>query len=1279
MAFGDIINTSTLTQTFDDEFNSFASSADGSTGLWRTTLMNDDRTLGSNGEEEYYSDSSVGVNPFTLGNGVLTIQAAPAAAGSNALNLPYTSGVITTEDSFNQLYGYFEIDAKMPAGQGLWPAFWLLPASGAWPPELDAFEVLGNDPTTLYFSTHSNDQATQGTTLKVANVSSGYNLYGVMWGPQTVELYINNVEVASMPTPADMNVPMYMLANLAVGGYWPGDPNSSTAFPADMDINYVRAYAYPGTTGGTVYDTTAAENIGTAAVAPVITLPSTATVPADVTTALGGVSFSSNWPGGFFTVQIGDTSGDLSTSATTDVFTSGEGSDYLTLSGNLAPLNAALASLTYDGSGNEYIWITVTDPQGLTSTSHIALSEGSVASTGTSTSTGSGATGTSSTGTGTVSTGGTGSSGGTTTSSGSTPVVATPGSLNAGTGATTAVSGVSIEDSQGGTITVTVSDSTGLLSTQAESGVTATGENSTALTLSGTVSELNTELATLAYKAGSTAGTDWLWVSANDPDNGQGLGSVVVTTSLGSTSSTGTGTPVVTAPGSLTGGTSAVTAVRGISVADSQGSSTITVVVSDSTGLLNTGTVSGVTAKGENSTALTLTGTVAELNTELASLSYTGGSAAGTDWLWVAANDPDGKQGLGHVVVTTTAASTTSAPPSTPVVATPATIKTSTGAVAAVSGVRITDSVTSAITVTVSDTTGILNTQAESGVTVKGEDSNALTLTGTVAELNTELATLTYTAGSAAGTDWLWVSAAGPNGTQGLGHAVVTTTLATVSTPVIDPPATISVVTGATAAISDVNVADSGYTGDITVVVSDNTGLLSATGTSGVSTKGEGSTALTLTGTVADINTELASLTYKAGSTTGSEWLWISAEAPGGTQGLGHIVMDTTTPVSTVPVVTTPGTATIASGAARALTGISVADSGSGTVSVAVSDSAGLLNIAAASGVTIKGEGTDDLTLNGSLAAVNADLASLTYTANGSASSDWLWVSATNPNGVQGINHVVVSVTKTTNTAMIANTMAPAGVTMTPVTGGSKILTSTGLAGSQALINFAETGGKASDAFTYSLSGSGASVFSLSSGGALSTAASGVAGATSASLYALDVTATDTTANISSASQALDVVVGGNAQSTLALATLSGFPSTTPSFIYAGSANVKVDATGLSAKAVFFAGAGADAFTGGSGANDYVFGATANSLADVITNFQASKDILDFSGLSSHLNLAGSISGASLAADSIGFSTVGSDTYVYANTSGIAEALNNTNMRVELMGALKLTAANFVV
>ena len=73
MTLGNIIDASTLTSTFDDEFNSFSASPDGSSGLWQTTLGSNNRTLPGNGEQEYYSDSSVGVNPFSIQNGVLDI------------------------------------------------------------------------------------------------------------------------------------------------------------------------------------------------------------------------------------------------------------------------------------------------------------------------------------------------------------------------------------------------------------------------------------------------------------------------------------------------------------------------------------------------------------------------------------------------------------------------------------------------------------------------------------------------------------------------------------------------------------------------------------------------------------------------------------------------------------------------------------------------------------------------------------------------------------------------------------------------------------------------------------------------------------------------------------------------------------------------------------------------------------------------------------------------------------------------------------------------------
>jgi hypothetical protein len=83
------------------------------------------RSLYPNSEAEYYSDPSVGENPFSDADGVLTISTTPAAPGSNPYNLPYDSDLITTYGSFHQLYGYFEVRAELPAGTGLWPGFWL--------------------------------------------------------------------------------------------------------------------------------------------------------------------------------------------------------------------------------------------------------------------------------------------------------------------------------------------------------------------------------------------------------------------------------------------------------------------------------------------------------------------------------------------------------------------------------------------------------------------------------------------------------------------------------------------------------------------------------------------------------------------------------------------------------------------------------------------------------------------------------------------------------------------------------------------------------------------------------------------------------------------------------------------------------------------------------------------------------------------------------------------------------------------------------------------------
>jgi beta-glucanase (GH16 family) len=162
----------------------------------------------------------------------------------------YTSGMITSFHSFSQTYGYFEMKAKLPAGQGLWPAFWLLPTDLSWPPEIDIMEVIGSTPNQLETSVHydaGGHQMKNNTTI-LEGMTTGFHTYGVDWQRDKIAWYFDGSKVYEVATPAGMDKPMYMLANLAVGGEWPGSPDGTTSFPATLQIDYIRAYSAIGDT-----------------------------------------------------------------------------------------------------------------------------------------------------------------------------------------------------------------------------------------------------------------------------------------------------------------------------------------------------------------------------------------------------------------------------------------------------------------------------------------------------------------------------------------------------------------------------------------------------------------------------------------------------------------------------------------------------------------------------------------------------------------------------------------------------------------------------------------------------------------------------------------------------------------------------------------------------------------------------------------------------------------------------------------------------------------------
>jgi hypothetical protein len=136
-------------------------------------------------------------------------------------------------------------------GKGLWPALWMLPSSGSWPPELDIVEVIGHQPNVAYMNVHWGvwpDKKNKGALYIGPDFSAGYHVFALEWNEEELVWLIDGQErfrtKAYVP-----HEPFYLILNTAVGGDWPGSPNSATVFPQYHEIDYVRVYAkeVPGT------------------------------------------------------------------------------------------------------------------------------------------------------------------------------------------------------------------------------------------------------------------------------------------------------------------------------------------------------------------------------------------------------------------------------------------------------------------------------------------------------------------------------------------------------------------------------------------------------------------------------------------------------------------------------------------------------------------------------------------------------------------------------------------------------------------------------------------------------------------------------------------------------------------------------------------------------------------------------------------------------------------------------------------------------------------------
>ncbi|MDF3294359.1 glycoside hydrolase family 16 protein [Streptomyces silvisoli] len=238
--------------TFSDDFNGPAGRAvDG--GKWRYETGDNV----NNHEREYYTS---GTNNAALdGNGHLVITARkenPAGYRCWYGSCQYTSARLSTTQTFTQAYGHFETRMKIPRGQGMWPAFWMLGSDigkVGWPAcgEIDVMENVGFEPGTVHGTLHGPGYSGSGGlgagyTLPGGQAfADGFHTFAVDWSPRAVTFSVDG-HVYETRTPADthgnkwaFDHPFYLIMNLAVGGYWPGDPNGSTQFPQSLVVDYV--------------------------------------------------------------------------------------------------------------------------------------------------------------------------------------------------------------------------------------------------------------------------------------------------------------------------------------------------------------------------------------------------------------------------------------------------------------------------------------------------------------------------------------------------------------------------------------------------------------------------------------------------------------------------------------------------------------------------------------------------------------------------------------------------------------------------------------------------------------------------------------------------------------------------------------------------------------------------------------------------------------------------------------------------------------------------------
>jgi len=211
-----------------------------------------------NNELEYYTNR---VENVQVNDGKLVITARREGySDSQGVFRGYTSARMKTAGKFSQLYGRFEARIKLPEGQGIWPAFWMLGDNVGkveWPDcgEIDIMENIGKEPSTVHGTIHGPGYSGDKGLSSAYSLPDGkkfaddFHIFAAEWEPQAIRFYVDDKLYATrtlvhLPSGTIWvyDHPFFLILNVAVGGNWPGDPDVHTKFPQTMLVDYVRVY-----------------------------------------------------------------------------------------------------------------------------------------------------------------------------------------------------------------------------------------------------------------------------------------------------------------------------------------------------------------------------------------------------------------------------------------------------------------------------------------------------------------------------------------------------------------------------------------------------------------------------------------------------------------------------------------------------------------------------------------------------------------------------------------------------------------------------------------------------------------------------------------------------------------------------------------------------------------------------------------------------------------------------------------------------------------------------